>query len=193
MERRIFLVRHAPVMGPAGVIHGSGAPADVSDAALAAATRAALLRAAPAATAWCSPALRTRQTAAALGLAATPDPRISEQDFGAWTGRRHADLAVELGEAYAAFWRDAAHNAPPGGESFASQQKRVAAFLAGLPPGDHVAVTHSGAIRAAVATAFGLDLNAALSLVIDPLSVTLLELLPGGWRVGYVNRLALWR
>lgn len=189
--RRMHLVRHAPVDGPAGVIHGPQAPADVSNTALIAATSAALAASAGA-TIWCSPAARTRQTAAALGYAPQLEARLAEQNFGDWTGRRHADLATELGEAYGAFWANAARNAPPHGESFADQTRRVEAFLLSLPPGDHVLVTHSGAIRAAVATALSMELDAALSLVIDPLSITLLELLPGGWRVAYVNRLALW-
>ena len=189
--RRIFLVRHAPVAGPAGLIHGPQAPADVSDSPLVAATRTALGVAAHAAS-WCSPALRTRQTAAALGLEPTIDRRIAEQDFGAWTGRRHADLAAEPGDAYALFWRDAAGNAPPGGESFRQQITRVADFLASLAAGDHIVVTHSGAIRAAVAVALEMQPEKALSLVIEPLSITLLEHIPGGWRVAWVNRLAGW-
>ncbi|MFD2676993.1 histidine phosphatase family protein [Camelimonas lactis] len=189
--RRIFLVRHAPVAGPAGVIHGPGAPADVSDSRLVAATRGALAQAASAAS-WCSPALRTRQTAAALGLAPAIDRRIAEQDFGAWTGCRHADLAAEPGDAYALFWRDAAGNAPPGGESFRQQITRVADFLAALAAGDHIVVTHSGVIRAAVAVALDMQPEKALGLVIEPLSMTLLEHTPGGWRVGWVNRLAGW-
>ncbi|MFC3639310.1 histidine phosphatase family protein [Camelimonas fluminis] len=190
--RRIFLVRHAPVAGPAGVIHGPEAPADVGDGALVAATRSALRQSAAAATSWCSPALRTRQTATALELAPAIDRRLSEQNFGDWTGRRHADLAAELGDAYVLFWRDAASNAPPGGESFSQQIARVGDFLASLADGDHIVVTHSGSIRAAVAVALDMRPATALSLVIEPLSVTLLEQMSGGWRVAWINRLAGW-
>lgn len=218
--RRIHLVRHAPVDGPAGVIHGPQAPADTSNQALVAATRQALLRSAPDGRIWCSPATRTRQTAAALALTPGIDARLAEQNFGDWTGRRHADLAVEYGAEYVDFWGNAAFNAPPAGESFAQQVARIDAFLSSLPPGDHIAVTHSGAIRAAAAIALRMDLTAALSLVIDPLSITLLERFPDltpakaipnepdagsqaentsiqtkilpAWRVAYVNRLALW-
>lgn len=190
--RRIFLVRHAPVAGPAGVIHGPDAPADTADDALVAATRVALRQSAAAATSWSSPALRTRQTAAALELAPTLDRRLSEQNFGDWTGRRHADLAAEPGDAYALFWRDPASNTPPGGESFSQQIARIGDFLGSLKDGDHVVVTHSGAIRAAVAVALDMRPATALSLVIEPLSVTLLEHMSGGWRVAWINRLATW-
>jgi alpha-ribazole phosphatase len=52
----LWLIRHAPVDGPRGVIHGPDAPANLSDAAGFAALRAKL----PAsALALCSPARRT--------------------------------------------------------------------------------------------------------------------------------------
>lgn len=190
--RRILLVRHAPVAGPSGVIHGPEAPADTGNHALFQATRAALLQSSAGATAWCSPATRTRQTAAALGLAPIVDARLSEQNFGDWTGRRHAELACEPGDAYARFWRDPAANAPPGGESFVQQVERMRSFMTAAALGDHIAVTHSGAIRAALAVALDMTPAAALSLVVEPLSITLLENTPGGWRIAWVNRLAGW-
>lgn len=191
--RRILLVRHAPVDGPSGIIHGPLAPADLADAELIAATCGALARSTRTPSLWCSPATRTRQTATALNLEPAIDARLSEQNFGSWTGRRHADLEVEYGAAYTSFWSAAAVNTPPGGESFAQQVARMEAFLSSLPPGDHILISHSGAIRAAIAIALRMDLEAALSLVVDPLSITRLEHMPGGWRVAYVNRVAIWR
>jgi alpha-ribazole phosphatase len=100
-ETNLWLIRHAPVDGPRGVIHGPDAPANLADAAAFAALKAGL----PAnAFAVCSPARRTRETAHALGLDAVEQPDFREQDFGAWTGRRHDDLAAELGAAYREFW-----------------------------------------------------------------------------------------
>jgi alpha-ribazole phosphatase len=54
-------------------------------------------------------------------------------------------------------------------------------------------VCHGGTIRAAVAYALALPPETALSLVVDTLSVTRLDLLAGSgighsWRVGFVNR-----
>src|SRR5512141_1137064 len=61
------LIRHAPVDGPRGVIHGPDAPADLGDAAGFAGLKARL----PVnALAVCSPARRTRETAEKLGLVA---------------------------------------------------------------------------------------------------------------------------
>ena len=181
----LWLIRHAPVDGPRGVIHGPDAPADLGDAAAFAALKARL----PAnALAVCSPARRTRETAERLGLVAAEQAAFREQDFGAWTGRRHNDLATELGAAYQAFWKSPAGNRPPGGESFVDQIDRARAGLACLPAGDAVLVVHSGTIRAVLAIALDLTPDSALRFVIDPLSLTRIDRLDGGWRVGAVNQ-----
>jgi alpha-ribazole phosphatase len=183
-DNRLWLVRHAPVAGPKGVIHDSGAPADVSDVAAFAALRARL----PKAASFASPSRRTLETAAALGLRPVAEPNYREQNFGEWTGRRHDDLARELGAAYDEFWRRPAANRPPGGESFADQIVRVHDGFGRLPPGDVVLVVHSGTVRAALAIALEMAPEPALRFVIDPLSLTRIDRLQGGWRVVGVNR-----
>ena len=183
-DNRLWLIRHAPVAGSSGVIHDSDAAADTSDEVAFAALRARL----PAgATQFASPSLRTLQTAAALGLRPTGEPNFREQNFGDWTGRRHDDLARELGAAYHDFWRAPANSRPPGGESFADQIIRVRAGLASLPAGDVVLVVHSGTVRAALAIALEIDPEPALRFVIDPLSLTRIDRLTSGWRVICVN------
>jgi len=184
-ETNLWLVRHAPVDGPRGVIHGPDAPADTSDAAAFAALQARLPKNAFAV---CSPARRTWETAAALGLDPVKDASFREQDFGAWTGRRHNDLVAELGAAYQDFWKSPASSRPPGGESFVDQIARANAGLAALPPGDVVLVVHSGTIRAALAIALDLAPDGALRFVIDPLSLTRIDRLESGWRVVAVNQ-----
>jgi alpha-ribazole phosphatase len=184
-ETNLWLIRHAPVDGPRGVIHGPDAPADISDSAAFAALKVRL----PArAHAVCSPARRTRETAAALGLDAVTQDAFREQDFGAWTGRRHNDLVAELGDAYRDFWKSPATNRPPGGESFVDQIDRTVDGLAALAEGDVVLVAHSGTIRAVLAIALDLSPDAALRFVIDPLSLTQIERLDRGWRIVGVNR-----
>src|SRR5690349_25178451 len=112
-QTNLWLIRHAPVDGPRGVIHGPDAPADLADAAALAALRATLPGSAFAA---CSPARRTRETAERLGLVPVQQPAFREQDFGAWTGRRHIELERELGPAYRAIWASAASSRPAGGK-----------------------------------------------------------------------------
>jgi alpha-ribazole phosphatase len=184
-ETNLWLIRHAPVDGPRGVIHGPDAPADVGDAAAFAALKARL----PAkAFVCCSPARRTFETAVTLGLDPVRQRLFREQDFGTWTGRRHDDLVAELGEVYRDFWKSPASNAPPGGESFVDQIGRTVDGLASLPAGDVVLVVHSGTIRAVLAVALDLSPDAALRFVIDPLSLTRIDRLESGWRVVAVNR-----
>lgn len=184
-ETQLWMIRHAPVDGPRGIIHAPDAPADVSDAARVAALRAEL----PNCPAYCSPARRTVETARALGLAAIEEPAFREQSFGTWTGRRHSDIEAELGTAaYLEFWRAAGRNRPPQGESFVDQIARVAAGLAKLPDGDVVLVVHSGTVRAALAIALDIPPASALRFVIDPLSLTRIDRLESAWRVVAVNR-----
>jgi len=183
-ETNLWLIRHAPVDGPRGVIHGPDAPADLGDAAGFAALKVRLPQGALAV---CSPARRTRETAERLGLVAVGQPAFREQDFGAWTGRRHNELEHELGPAYREFWESAAGNRPPGGESFVDQIARAYAGLAQLPAGEVILVVHSGTIRAVLAIALDLAPDHALRFVIDPLSLTRIDRLENGWRVVAVN------
>jgi alpha-ribazole phosphatase len=184
-ETQLWLIRHAPVDGPRGVIHGPDAPADLGDTAAFAALRTRLPRGARAV---CSPARRTRETAITLGLDAVEEPLFREQDFGTWTGRRHNDLTAELGAAYQAFWKSPASNRPPGGESFVDQIDRARDGLTRLPAGEAVLVVHSGTIRALLAIALDLTPDSALRFVIDPLSLTRIDRLDAGWRVVAVNQ-----
>jgi alpha-ribazole phosphatase len=184
-ETNLWLIRHAPVDGPRGVIHGPDAPADLGDTAAFTALKARLPQNAFAV---CSPARRTLETAVALGLDPVTQPAFREQDFGAWTGRRHNDLVAELGDAYRVFWQSAASNRPPGGESFVDQILRAREGLTQLPAGDVVLVVHSGTIRAVLAIALDLAPDGALRFVIDPLSLTRIDRLDEGWRVVAVNQ-----
>lgn len=184
-ETRLWLIRHAPVAGPRGVIHDSDAPADISDVATIAALRAKLPLTA---TVFASPSRRTLETAFALGLRPIEEASFREQSFGSWTGRRHDEIAKELGAKYQEFWRAPATSAPPDGESFVDQIARVRDGIARLPAGDVLLIAHSGTVRAAIAIALDVAPETALRFVIDPLSLTRIDRLENGWRVGCVNR-----
>jgi alpha-ribazole phosphatase len=185
-EAQLWLIRHAPVDGPRGVLHDHDAPANLGDVTALAALSGKL----PAnAIAFCSPSRRTVETAQALGLIANKEPAFREQSFGTWTGRRHKEIEAELGgAAYREFWRSPATNRPPDGESFTDQIERVAAGLNALPAGDVILVVHSGTIRSALAIALGISAESALRFVIDPLSVTRIDRLDNDWRIVAVNR-----
>ncbi|MCL2713541.1 MAG: histidine phosphatase family protein [Alphaproteobacteria bacterium] len=184
-ETRLFLLRHAPVIGPAGVIHASDASADLSDRKRLTELRARLPESA---ICYASPSRRTMATAGALGLDPIAVAEFREQNFGDWTGQRHDDLAASGGAAYARFWSDPAHSRPPGGESFADQVARVAPALKAISDAGAILVVHSGTIRAILSIALDLAPQNALRFVIDPLSLTRIDRIGHTWRIGAVNQ-----
>ncbi len=104
-----------------------------------------------------SPLRRAGETARILGAPAPlVEPRLTEQDWGEWTG--HARAAVARREAGTG-WEASA----PGGESPARVLMRVRAWLDELAAGDGpatwAAVTHMGVIQAVVAAALRWDLE----------------------------------
>ncbi|MGB8275887.1 MAG: histidine phosphatase family protein [Alphaproteobacteria bacterium] len=197
-------IRHAPVTGHDGRLYGrSDVSADVSNGAALSALAARL----PANAVWIvSPLLRTRQTSAALAQqlqdsgreapGAVIEPDFIEQDFGAWQGLRYEEIDAALGHERSRFWFAPAVVTPPQGESFAALVDRVAAAIVRLnetyAERDIVAVGHAGIVRAALATALGLDPETALQFSVDTLSLTRIDHIredgaADAWRVVSVN------
>jgi alpha-ribazole phosphatase len=180
-----WLIRHAAVDGPNGTIWPPTAPANLDDRGAFDLLRTHLPQDAKA---YASPAQRTIDTAKALQLDPVLVPEFAEQDFGGWTGQRHNDLAANGGEAYAQFWNDPARSIPPGGESFEDQIARVRLGIGGIESGSTILVVHSGTIRSALCMALDIEPQATLRFAIDPLSLTRIDRLDGGWCVMSVNQ-----
>ncbi len=180
-ETQIWLIRHAPARHEGRLAGRRDVDADPLPPAIARALRDAV----GAARIWASPARRCVQTARAIWPEFVPetDPRLWEQDFGAWEGLPFANLP-DIGPLSAA---DLAHHAPPGGESFANICARVGAALDDLPAGAHVIVAHAGTVRAALAVAMG-SVPGALAFEIAPLSLSRITRTSAGWSIGFVNR-----
>ena len=138
----------------------------------------------------CSPLLRCRRTveplAEALCLEPLIDDRLSEVDYGEWTGRKIGDLAAEP------LWRVVqAHPSAavfPGGEGLAQVQARAVAAirehdrrLALAHGGEHggdtlwVACTHGDVIKAVIADAFGMHLDGFQRVTADPGSASVIR------------------
>ena len=192
---RWWWLRHAPVPDPENRICGRlDPPCDLSDLERLSSLAHYLPRQAVVVE---SGLLRCHQTLGAIesaGLAVAPsivESALQEQDFGRWQGRRWVDLDQSKDPLVASFWHDPAGTAPPGGESFAAVIARVRdaviAMTSLFEGRDIIAVAHAGTIRAALAVARDLPPPAALSFVIDPLSVTRLDSIGEGWRVVGVN------
>jgi alpha-ribazole phosphatase len=136
-----------------------------------------------------SPALRCRETAAALwpGHDVSTDPRLLEQDFGAWEGLRLSEVP-DLGPLDT---EELARHRPPGGESFEDVCARVwpALDALGLAGTSTVAIVHAGTIRAALGRACGFP-GAGLVFEVSPLSLTRLRPTTDGFAVISTNWLA---
>jgi alpha-ribazole phosphatase len=171
----MLLIRHAPSVDGGCMAGRRDVDADLCNLAAIGALRARL---GAVGGLLISPARRCVQTADAVlpGMPRRADPRLWEQDFGAWEGVPYANLP-DLGTLSTA---DLAAYAPPQGESFRDMCARSVPALADCTAGDRVAiVAHAGIIRAAIGHALG-DIDAGLAFHIAPLSLTHIAVLPGG-------------
>jgi broad specificity phosphatase PhoE len=120
----------------------------------------------------CSPLLRTRQTADALGLPVTVDERWIEVDYGIYDGRKLSDVPASTWDA----WRSDLSFTPEGGESLAAVGRRVADACRSLADearsSDVVVVTHVSPVKAAVLWALDAGDDAVWRLFVDVASVS---------------------
>lgn len=182
----LILVRHGrSTANTAGVLAGRtpGVHLDERGAAQAAALPARLA-ALPVAAAVSSPLERCRETLQPLldarpGLALETDERISECDYGDWSGRKLGELAdhplmeiVQQHPSAAAF---------PGGESMRAMQDRAVAAVRDwnarieAAHGEHavyVMCSHGDIIKSLVADALGMHLDLFQRIQVEPCSVT---------------------
>jgi broad specificity phosphatase PhoE len=208
---RWWLIRHAPVIGAAGRIYGQDdLDCDCSNADIFADVAAQL----PADPVWLVTHLRrTQATAAAIwqagswhqrkpalhtpGLQPEIERDLVEQHFGDWQGLTYAELEARRDGAYHRFWHAPADHAPPSGESFRDVIARVEQAILRRTEShagrDIVAITHGGAIRAALAVVLGLEPERALGFSVDTCSITRFDHIQGpgegaSWRILAVNR-----
>jgi probable phosphoglycerate mutase len=108
---------------------------------------------------WCSPLLRTCQTASIVGAALGIEPVVIEDLIesarGEWEGRPQSALVRDSPELFAAFEAGDPEFAFPGGESIRSQVRRTRRALAHVAAGRQpsLVVAHAGTIRAALIAA----------------------------------------
>lgn len=200
MDTRFWLIRHALVSeNERAMLYGVMDVSLCPDTLVAQVPQyTALAARLPRPAVWgCTPLSRTRRTAEAIFAAGYPAqalvvvPGLIEQDLGEYQGLPHADLPARLTAPAHPFWPLAATERPPGGESMAEVVDRVGRTMDALAAEhdgrDVVIVSHGGAIRAAVAHAMRLDADRALHLSVHNISLTRLDRVDQGWRVGCVN------
>ena len=133
-----------------------------------------------------SPLLRCRLTleplAAALGLDPVVDERLSEVDYGQWTGRKLSELVTE--PLWSVVQQQPSAAVFPAGEGLAAVQSRAVAAvrehdrrLADAHGADvlWVACTHGDVIKSVVADALGSHLDSFQRIVADPASMSVIR------------------
>lgn len=179
----LLLIRHAPAMHGGRLCGRTDVPCDLGDPQVWQPLQRLVAQVPHRIV---SPALRCRQTAAALwsdawpGMDPAQDARLWEQDFGTQEGMPFAEIP-DLGPLSQA---DLAQHRPPGGESFADMVARISPALM-----DHAArahqdgpvavVAHAGTVRSGLALALG-AVPPALAFEIAPWSVTRLRVYDKG-------------
>ncbi|WP_460109983.1 histidine phosphatase family protein [Streptomyces sp. YKOK-J1] len=153
MTTRVMLI--SPAMNPAlrEARFDDGCSLDAAGAARA---RSAADRLRPAATVLVSPTVRCRETAAALGLGARPEPALAGLDMGRWRGRTLDEVGAGEPEALARWLADPAAS-PHGGESVRLLCARVGGWLeeAARSAGRTVAVVEPEIVRAVTVRVLG--------------------------------------
>lgn len=134
-----------------------------------------------------SPLARCVETAALLGFpGAAHEPLISEMSWGAWEGRRLADLRAELGEAMRENEARGLDFRPEGGESPREVLARVCEWMREISE-PTLAITHRGVIRAMLAAATGWDMLGKPPAKLDWSACHLFKLERGAVRVEKLN------
>jgi len=122
---------------------------------------------------FCSPMLRTLQTARIL----VPDddidivPEIKERSFGSWEGKSWAELEKEYPVEVKEWKKDPLGFTPPGGESFEAVLSRVSSFwdkLLKMRNGRYLLVTHAGVIRCFLVKAMNIEFASTFHVLLDP-------------------------
>lgn len=136
-----------------------------------------------------SPLLRCERTvtplAAALGLEPVVDERLSEVDYGAWTGRKIGELVKE--PLWAVVQQQPSAAVFPDGEGLAHVQARAVdavrehdRTLAEAHGGDvlWIACTHGDVIKSVIADALGTHLDGFQRITADPASMSVIRYTP---------------
>jgi probable phosphomutase (TIGR03848 family) len=185
----VILARHGrTAANTGGVLAGRSKGVHLDDTGIAQASAAASrLEGLPLSAVVSSPLERCRETAKLMapGLKAVSDRRLVECDYGEWTGQEIKRLAKEK------LWRTVQVQPSgarfPGGESLQEMSARVVGGIrardAALEEeyGEHavwLAVSHGDPIKAILADALGMHLDAFQRIAVDPGSLSVVRYTP---------------
>jgi probable phosphomutase (TIGR03848 family) len=185
----VILARHGRTAANAtGVLAGRTKGVHLDDTGIAQAKAAAeRLTGLQLATVVTSPLERCRETSRLLapGLRAVTDRRLLECDYGEWTGQELKKLAKE--KLWSTVQAQPSGVRFPGGESMPEMSARAVGAIRGrdaeveAASGDHavwLAVSHGDVIKAILADALGMHLDAFQRIMVDPASLSVVRYTP---------------
>lgn len=129
-----------------------------------------------------SPLLRTRETAAAVGMVkrcgVEIEPKIIETNHGLWESKYKTDISKTWPELYKKWLKFPSAVQFPGGEHFLDTQKRVIAWWEEYchDSRDTLIVTHDNIIRILIARILNMKLNRIWKFALQPTGVTLIRI-----------------
>jgi probable phosphomutase (TIGR03848 family) len=186
----VLLIRHGrTAANTSGILAGRTSGVELDDVGMKQATEmAARIGSVPLRAIVTSPLRRCRQTAQALqaahadGCRTIVDQALVECGYGDWTGRSLRDLSKDK------LWRSVQQQPSavrfPGGESLTEMSSRAVGAIRGWDRrldaeyGDQAvwaAISHGDVIKAILADALGMHLDAFQRLVVDPGSVSIVR------------------
>jgi broad specificity phosphatase PhoE len=122
-----------------------------------------------------------RQVQKTCGVELRLDARLAEGWFGRWEGLSRAEV-LNLGSRDAELllrWESDSSCAPPGGESIEDIKRRVISLVEELksefPASSVVLVSHVGPIKALLAAALDVPLQASRRMFLDPGTISVME------------------
>ncbi|MFL6157188.1 MAG: MSMEG_4193 family putative phosphomutase [Marmoricola sp.] len=184
----VILARHGRTSANAtGVLAGRTPGITLDDVGTAQATAAAArLEGLTLAAAFTSPLERCKQTSALLlagtGVKARVERGLNECDYGDWAGKKMKDLVKQ--DLWKVIQAHPAGVTFPGGESMAEMSARAIGAVRGCDArvaaehGDDsvwLAVAHGDVIKAVLADALGMHLDAFQRIVVDPASLSVVR------------------
>jgi probable phosphomutase (TIGR03848 family) len=185
----LFLVRHGRSSANAGgILAGRSDGVELDDKGREqAGTVAVRLGGVPLVAAAVSPILRCRQTAELIladrpGVRSTIEARLTECDYGDWTGRTLTELAGE--ELWKTVQQQPSAAVFPGGEAMTALSARAVAATRDWDrqiAAEHgeraawLAISHGDVIKAILADALGMHLDAFQRIMVDPASVSVIH------------------
>ncbi|MFF0448656.1 histidine phosphatase family protein [Streptomyces sp. NPDC004609] len=134
---------------------------------------------------YCSPTVRSRATAQALGFAPMAQPDLRDCDMGRWRGSTLAEVTAREPAAVDVWLADPC-SAPHGGESLLAFIGRIGGWLDTRPTqdgGSVVAVAEPAVVRAALVYALQAPPTSYWNVDVRPLSTVVLSGRSGYWNL----------